>query len=225
MIVKQLNGDLFEIEFDTPHQTVLDICKRIWDFQKTEKKDENEEKKYFNHFVFENEGEQITIDSFHPFFDFNKKELFVNKGFNIKNGLDRIIDTSVFSSCNAFFFPKKPKILVYCTGKNKFRCIDVNDFSFHVDASLVMVNDPFGYRLAGSDGKNVENRQIELIDYSSFLSHYPNSFKSGSRVFEDTNTKIECYLTKIIRGLQPGYMARDGSNRRNSNHRQIIEYC
>lgn len=228
MLVKQLNGEVLEIDFDSPNQTIFDICQRIWDFQ-FEKQTENEKQKYYNHFIFENEeGEKITIDKFDSTFDFNKDDLFVDQNRNNflrKKGHNRQINTSRFSLCHALFVPKKAKILVYCTGKNKFRCIDLHDFSFHVESSLVMVKDMFGYNWVGQGGKVVDNDQITVIDYDSILSHYPNSFKSGSRVFEDSGTKIENYLSKVIRGFQPTYIARDASSRSDYNHKKIIKYC
>lgn len=237
MIVKQLNGDLLEFEFDRPIQTIFDICERIWDFQKIEfekdkekdEKCEEKDKKYFNHFVFEREdGEKITINEFDSEFDFNKDELFVDQNiFSRKRGHNRQIDTSCFSLCHALFIPKKEKILVYCTGKNNFRCIDLHDFSFHMDSSRVIVNivnDSFGYRSEGK-GKVINNDQIKMIDYDSILSHYPKSFKAGSRVFEDTGTKIETYLSRVIRGFQPTYIARDASRRSGYDHKKIIKYC
>lgn len=242
MIVKQLNGELLELEFDTPHQTIFDICKRVWDFQKIEfekesivleEKREKSEKKYYNHFVFENEkgDKKITISEFHPFFDFNKDEYFVNhnRGHGLrKKGHDRQIDTSIFSLCHALFLPKKEQILVYCVGKNKFRCIDLHDFTFHVDASLVKVRDPldpFACPWVAPGGKVVENDQIRAIDYDSIFSCYPNKFKGGSRMFQDSGTKIEHYLGRFINGFQPTYLARDGSMRGGYNHKNIIEYC
>lgn len=237
MIVKLLNGELLEVEFDKPQQTIWDICKRIWDFQKIEfkkgedekeKKEEQKNNKYFNHFVFENEeGKTITINEFHPYFDCNSDDLFVDNSrlFHRKNGIDRIIDTSVFSRCHALFLRKKEKILVYCVGKNKFRCINVNDFSFHVDASNVAVVNPADpWFWNGTGVKAVKNNQICFIDYESILSHYPNSFKAGSRVFEDTGSKIECYLTKIIRNFVPSYLSQDGSRRESYSHKKLIEY-
>lgn len=152
MIVKLLNGELLDLEFDAPHQTLWDIFKRIWDFQKTsfemekEEKQEKIEQKYFNHFIFENEeGKTITINGFDPYEygDF-KSFVYQPRSYSWGIGFDRKIDTSIFTMCHALFFPKKEKILIYCAGKDDFRYIDVHSLRF-MDRSRVDIETSLDY--------------------------------------------------------------------------------
>lgn len=228
MIVKLLNGQLWDLEFDAPHQTLWNICKCIWDFQKTAfekfEKVEEKEKKYFNHFVFENEeGKTITIGEFDPYAygDYWDSFVYQPKSYLRSTGFERQIDTSIFTMCHAWFFPKKEKILIYCAGKDDFRYIDVHSLRF-MDRSLVDIETSLEY--FKYPGRTlVKNRQFELIDLDSFQFHYPKSFQPGPNVFEDTCTKIEIFLSRRIRGFQPGYI--DKSSRKHFDHKKILEYC
>lgn len=229
MIVKLLNGELWDLEFDAPHQTLWDIFKRIWDLQKTEfenfeKVEEKEkEKKYFNHFVFENEeGKTITIGEFDPY-AYGDYDNFVYqpKSYSRGTGFERRIDTSIFTVCHALAFPKKEKFLIYCAGKDDFRYIDVHSLRF-MDRSRVDIETSLDY--FKYPGRTlVKPHQFALIDVDSFRSYYPKSFQPGPNMFEDTCTKIEIFLSRRIRGFQPGYI--DKSSRKHFDHKKILEYC
>lgn len=196
LTVKLLNGDLVAIEFDKPHNSLVDILCTIW----------KECGLQLNHFVFhtgteDDKNPQIVLGNLHAAFDANKDDLFVDqKMFHMKTGMDRVVDISRFGSCHAAYLPKPRNLVFYCDEKNGTpKCLDLHDLTYVQKSCNVRIynDNSLDYRQPDS----VSNNQCTWIDVDSFIRNHPQDrFRSGPTVGDSGFDRVDRYIARYTRG-------------------------